>query len=102
MKLLAVSGTLVEAEDSSQVMSQYLARNPDIIFLDIHMPGKSGLELIKDIMEIDPDAVIIVLSADSSAENVMKALEEGAAGFLSKPPSKNKIQDYMSQCITIR
>lgn len=101
-KLLAISGSLVEAENASEVMSQYLNRNPDIVFLDIHMPGKSGLEVIKDIIGVDPDAYIIVLSADSSAGNVLKALEEGAAGFLSKPPSKAKVQEYINQCITVK
>lgn len=101
-KILLASGSLVEAEDSKKVILQYINNNPDILFLDIHMPGKNGLELIQDIMGIDPDAYIIVLSADSSAENVLKALEEGAVGFLSKPPSKKKMLQYITQCITIQ
>lgn len=101
-KLLAIAGMLVEAQDSSKVISQYLEHNPDIVFLDIHMLGKNGLDLIRDIIGIDPDAYIIVLSADSSAGNVMKALEEGASGFLSKPPAKVKVREYLSQCITVK
>ncbi len=101
-KMLSTSGNLVEVESGNQVITNYQKYNPDIIFLDIHMPGKNGLELIQDIMAIDPDAFIIVLSADSSAQNVVKALDEGAVGFLSKPPLKEKVQEYVSQCITIR
>lgn len=101
-KLLLASGVLIEAGDSKAVVTQYINKNPDVLFLDIHMPGKNGLELIQDIMEVDPDAYIVLLSADSSPGNVLKALEEGAVGFLSKPPSKKKVQDYLSQCITVR
>ena len=101
-KLLGASGTLVEAAGGMEVMSCYLKYNPDIVFLDIHMPGKNGLELVREIIKMDTDAFIIILSADSSAGNVMKALDEGAVGFLSKPPAKHKVQEYISQCITIR
>ncbi len=101
-KLLAMTGTLVQEENGAKVITQYLNHNPDIVFLDIHMPGKNGLETVKDLIALDPDAFIILLSADSSADNVLKALEEGAAGFLSKPPAKEKVQDYISQCLTMR
>jgi len=101
-KMLALSGTAIEAADGGKVLSQYLKHNPDMVFLDIHMPGKSGIELIHEILEVDQDAFIIILSADSSADNVMRSLEEGAAGFLSKPPSKEKVKEYIGQCITMK
>lgn len=101
-KLLAFYGRVVEASGSAQVTPLYLEHNPDIVLLDIHMPGKSGLDLMNDVMEMDPDAFIIILSADSMKENVMTALERGAAGFLTKPPIKAKLEEYLNQCITIR
>lgn len=100
-KLLISAGSFIEASDSSKVIAQYVNYNPDILILDIHMPGKNGIELIKDIIQLDPEAFIIILSADSSAENVIRALEEGAVGFLSKPPAKKKVQDYLEQCPTL-
>lgn len=100
--LLSSCGDIVEVEAGKQVVPAYLKHNPDMIFLDIHMPDKTGLELIPDIMEVDSDAFIVILSADSNAENVMSALEEGAIGFLTKPPSKAKVQEYLGQCITIK
>ena len=84
------------------VLKFYHEHNPDILFLDIHMPGRTGLDLINEILEIDPDAYIIILSADSSADNVVKAINKGAIGFLSKPPAKDRMQQYINQCITIR
>ena len=66
------------------------------------MPDKTGLELIPDIIDIDSDAFIIILSADSNKDNVIAALEEGGAGFLTKPPAKAKVQEYLTQCITMK
>lgn len=100
--LLGACGTVIDVENGTQVLSSYVRHNPDIVFLDIHMPGKSGLDLIQDIITVDPDAFIVVLSADSMKDNVLKALEDGAAGFLSKPPQPKKVQDYIGQCITVR
>lgn len=100
--LLASCGNIFDVDCGKDVVSAYLKHNPDILLLDIHMPDKTGLELIPDIVEVDSDAFIIVLSADSQKENVLKALELGAAGFLTKPPAKHKVQEYLSQCITIK
>lgn len=99
--LLANFGDVVEVNNSAQVVPKYIETNPDILLLDIHMPGKTGLQIIPEIIFIDSDAFLIILSADSQKENVLLALEEGAAGFLTKPPSKGKIQEYLNQCITI-
>jgi len=101
-KLLENSGNIIESENGRQTIAEYLNQNPDVLFLDIHMPDKNGLDIIEQIMEADPDAFIVLISADSSAQNVMTALEQGAIGFLSKPPSKVKIQEYINQCITTK
>jgi len=102
VKLLTGCGQLEEVSAGKDVLSTYLKINPDILFLDIHMPDQTGLELLPKILDLDPDACIIMLSADSQRQNVLSALEMGAIGFLSKPPNTEKIQEYISQCITIR
>lgn len=91
---------ICEVESGKEVVAEYIKHNPDILLLDIHMPDKTGLELIPEVFEIDSDAFIIILSADSNKDNVIKALELGAAGFLTKPPAKDKIQTYINQCMT--
>ncbi len=99
--LLSASGDITEIDDGANVIKSYLQCNPDMVFLDIHMPNKTGLDLISEILEVDSDACIVMLSADSQKDNIVLALESGAIGFLTKPPSKNKIQEYISQCLTI-
>lgn len=100
-KILGFYGDVVEVDSGDKVVSEYLRHNPDVLLLDIHMPGKSGLELIDKIIEVDTDAFIIVFSADSVADNVLQAIEKGAVGFVSKPPKKERIMDYLNRCITI-
>ncbi len=101
-EVLGFYGDCTEAATGDQVVGEYIRCNPDILLLDIHMPGKNGLDVIDSIMEVDSDAFIIVFSADSVADNVLQAMEKGAVGFVSKPPKKEKIIHYVNRCITIR
>lgn len=102
VKILAPFGTVIQVERGDDVLPSYIEHNPDILLLDIHMPGRDGLSTADQILRLDPDAYIIFLSADSVKENVLTAMEKGAAGFLGKPPKKDKVVDYLHQCITFQ
>jgi len=93
-------GRVIESEDGANVTDLYTQHNPDIVLLDIHMPHKSGLTLVNEIIEIDMDAFIIIASADSVKDNVIEAISGGAIGFLTKPIKKEKLLDYLAQCMT--
>ena len=94
-------GTIIEVDSGDKVVTKYLNHNPDMVILDIHMPGKSGLNVAEELLDVDPDAYVIVFSADSKAQNVLTAMERGANGFLSKPPQKEKIDAYVKRCMTM-
>ncbi len=100
--LLSSCGDVISIADSKDVLTSYIEHNPDIVFLDIHINGHSGLTLVPELMKIDSDSCIVMLSADSVKENVLSSLTNGAIGFLTKPPSKEKVKEYINQCITIK
>ena len=100
--LLAHFGEVHEAADGEEALKIYKDCNPDVVFLDIHMPGKEGLELVNEILDIDTDAFIVMVSADSAKEKVMDAISCGAVGFIVKPLKKDKLFNYLDQCITYR
>mgnify|MGYP006273097025 CR=1 FL=1 len=100
-KVLEPHGEVIEVEDGQNVVELYEQHNPDILFLDIHLPGISGLELIDKILNVDTDAFIIMMSADSTKKNVLHAVSTGAFGFLAKPVSKDKLMRCLEQCITL-
>jgi CheY-like chemotaxis protein len=100
--LLSEYAEVIEVDNGDKVVYAYLACNPDIVILDIHMPGKDGLSLISNICHEDSDAFIIMSSSDSVKDNILNARDRGAIGFLAKPPRKDKLMQYMDQCITFR
>ncbi len=63
----------------------------DIIFMDIHMPGMTGLEAIKCILNLKPDTVIIILSAYDSFQYAQEALNLGAFKYITKPVNRNLV-----------
>lgn len=94
--------TIYEVIHGSEIVSAYKKYVPDILFLDIHMPGKDGLKNLELIKAFDPQAYAIMLSADSSPENVLSATKAGAKGFLAKPLVKDRLIALVQKCPTIR
>jgi two-component system chemotaxis response regulator CheY len=93
---------VVEIGDGAQVVQQYKTNMPDMVFLDIHLPNQSGLELLKQIRELDPDAYVIMLSADSTQDNVDEGNRFGIQGFLTKPFKRTRIISFLNKCPTIK
>lgn len=93
--------TIVELSDAQDVVATYLDKLPDVVFLDIHMPQGSGIDVLGEILNYDETAYIIILSSDSIKDNVMNAKQTGAQGFLAKPFTHGKILDYFRKCPTV-
>lgn len=74
-----------EAEDGFDAINKYKNLKPDVVTMDITMPGLSGLESLKKIIAFDPDAKIIMVSAMGQENMVMDAIMSGAKSFIIKP-----------------
>lgn len=93
---------VVEAESGELVLPLYKQHKPALVFLDIHMPKRGGLDVLKDILAIDPNAHIAMLSADSVEENVKHTYGMGAKGFVAKPFTKDALLKYVSSCPSLQ
>jgi two-component system chemotaxis response regulator CheB len=75
-----------KARNGEEAMEAIRRLSPDVITLDIEMPGKSGIEVLKEIMEFKPFPVVMVSSLTKEGANVtMQALDIGAVDFVTKP-----------------
>lgn len=93
---------VIEVTDGAKATQAYLSHSPDVLFLDIHLPNKKGYQILKEIMEVDPQAYIVMLSADAAKDRVMTCIQNGAKGFIAKPFRGEKLYDYIRKCPTIR
>ncbi len=75
---------IAEAENGEQAIKQYVEHRPDVVVMDITMPGIGGLEAIERIMAKDNTARILVLSAHEDSVHPKRVLNAGAMGYLTK------------------
>lgn len=83
---------VVEVDNASAVVDTYLEQLPDVLFLDIHMPGGSGLDVMSELRSFDDTAYVIIISSDSVKDNVLDAKKYGAKGFVAKPFTAEKLE----------
>ncbi len=85
-KLLAKQGyTIVEAGDGDEAVQNYRQLRPDLVLMDITMPGKDGLTALAEIRSFDPQARVIMFTALGQQALVLEAMQTGAKDFLVKP-----------------
>ena len=79
-----------EAETASQAMSAIAKLSPDLVLVDITLPGKSGLELVKDIKALYPNLAILAISMHDESLYAERMLRAGAGGYITKhrPPEE--------------
>ena len=80
-----------EAGDGDQALLQAAEHSPDLLLVDLRMPGREGLDLIPDLRQRDSDAVIIVLTGYGSIATTLAATRLGADHYLSKPADVDQI-----------
>jgi DNA-binding NarL/FixJ family response regulator len=73
-----------EAENGQQALELLRARQFDVALLDINLPGKSGLDLLRQFRSLQPSMAVLMLSTYSEDIYAVRALKQGAAGYLTK------------------
>ncbi len=82
---------VMEAANGEDGVEAYKKYRPDIVTLDITMPKKDGIAALKEIMEFDPDALVVMITAAGQQDRLIDALKIGAKQFISKPYSEEEI-----------
>jgi two-component system chemotaxis response regulator CheY len=82
---------IIEAADGEIAVQAYKSEKPDLVIMDITMPNKNGLDALKEIREIDPDAKIVMCSAMGQESMVVEAIRNGAKDFIVKPFKSDRI-----------
>jgi UDP-3-O-[3-hydroxymyristoyl] N-acetylglucosamine deacetylase len=85
--------TPLTANSASQGLDLYRQEAPDVVFLDIWLPDRDGLEVLQDLRELDPRAAVIMMSGHGTVATAVKAIRMGAFDYLEKPLSYNQITE---------
>lgn len=85
-----------EAEGFDQAVETYMEKRPAIVFVDMVLPGRSGVDLTKEILKTDPEAKIIAMSSIMNKSMIKESLEAGAKDFLLKPTNEIALSSVLS------
>lgn len=88
----------IEATNGEQAVSLYREFKPQLVFLDIIMPEKDGIQAIREIRQFDSEAYIVIVSSVGTKSQLKAAIEEGARDFIQKPYSSNAITEVVKKC----
>jgi two-component system, NarL family, invasion response regulator UvrY len=97
LQSVADLNVLAEAESGEAACRMYLELNPDVVVMDLAMPGMGGLEALRRIRTRDPHARVLTLSAQDDPMHARRALQEGALGFLSKRSAPEALIEAVTQ-----
>ena len=89
-----------EAENSSKLMVLLEKENWNLVVLDINMPGKSGLEALKDIKQLYPDLPVLILSMFSEDQYGLRAIKAGASGYLKKVSAPTELVSAIRKIVS--
>jgi two-component system chemotaxis response regulator CheY len=75
----------VEAKDGAEAVALFQQSTPDLVLTDWNMPGKTGLEVIREIRALNADVPIIMITTEAEKSRVMEAIQAGVSDYLIKP-----------------
>jgi DNA-binding NarL/FixJ family response regulator len=86
-----------EARSGAELLALIARRNPDVVLLDLHMPGVSGLDCLREIKQTWPEIKAVVISASEDRANIDAALLAGASSYILKSVSPMDIPSVLRQ-----
>jgi len=88
-----------EAKDGAETVELFSQINPDLLLLDLAMPKKDGLTVVKEIIAQNPTAKIILITASDDQKIIQQCLNSGAASYISKPFDFNNVLKAISDIL---
>lgn len=79
------------AADGDQAVARFPAARPQVVVLDLQIPGPNGVEVTETVLRHDPSARVLILSASGEQEDVLAAVKAGATGYLVKSASREQL-----------
>ena len=80
-----------EASNGDEVLTQLVTSQPDVLLLDINMPGRSGFEVLKDVKQIYPQLPVIMGSVQAESQYALRCQRAGAAEYINKNSASEEL-----------
>jgi nitrogen regulation protein NR(I) len=94
--------SILTAQNGEEALSRFTENPPDLVIMDIKMPGRSGIEVLKEMKSIDPKSLIIIMTAYGTTETAIEAMKYGAFDYILKPFPIPKMKELIEKAISLR
>jgi len=88
-----------EAESGAQAVQRFRDLKPDLVTMDIVMPDMGGIEAVREIVKLDPDAKVLMCSAMGQQALVVEAIQAGAKDFVVKPFQPSRVLEAVQRLL---
>ena len=98
---LAADGweVVAQAATGEEAIAKYAQYRPDVVTLDIIMPNSEGVDVLRRILALDPQAKVVVISALNQTRLISEAIRAGAQDFIAKPFMPERLQETVAACV---
>jgi DNA-binding NarL/FixJ family response regulator len=93
------SPVILEAANSDEALARFAEESPDLVLLDVNLPGTGGLQILAAILAQQPDAKVVMLTSLANRQTVEESLRLGALGYIRKDTPKEAILAELSEII---
>jgi CheY-like chemotaxis protein len=97
--LARLGASVVEADCGAAALAAYANERPDAVFLDVHMPGMGGVDVLRELRRLDPGARVAMLTASHDAATIRAALDAGARDYVTKPVGLSRLREALERLL---
>ena len=94
--------SILTAQNGEEALTRVKESSPDLILMDIKMPGRSGIEVLKEIKLIDPKSLVIIMTAYGTTETAIEAMKYGAFDYILKPFPIPQMKGLVEKALALR
>ena len=87
------------AENGKEAIEQFKKERPDVVTMDIMMPEMDGITAVKNIKEISPETIIVMVTSVKQKQKMREAAKAGADGYVTKPVNTKKLRDEFADVL---
>ncbi len=93
---------ILTAQNGEEALTRFRENHPDLVIMDIKMPGRTGIEILREMKSIDPRSLVIIMTAYGTTETAIEAMKYGAFDYILKPFPIPKMKSLIEKALSLR
>jgi nitrogen regulation protein NR(I) len=101
-RMLEQKYSVLTAQNGEEALDRVKESSPDLILMDIRMPGRNGIDVLKEIKSLDPKSLVIIMTAYGTTETAIEAMKYGAFDYILKPFPIPQMKGLVEKALALR